>query len=117
MLMLTTSALTLWLAAFVAQPRRPLPGNEVQEFVYCHLLGRQRLLMLLAMIVTLLALLVAVLALPQREIPELMCSRWERFVEGAMRLSTPRCDDLSSDLSPRRPPAVPDSIVGGDSGT
>lgn len=111
MLMLTTSALTLWVAAFVAQPRKPLPGNEVQEFVYCHLLGRQRLLVLLALGVTLLALLVAVLALPQREHPMLMCSRFEQFAQGAVWLAAPQCDDLSKGY-PSRP--VPPPYDAGD---
>ena len=37
------SVVSLWLAAFVAMPRQPLPHNEVQELVYARLLGRQAL--------------------------------------------------------------------------
>src|SRR5690242_12795065 len=45
--------LTCWLCALVAIPRRPLPGNEVQELVYARLLGRQQRLVLLALVVSL----------------------------------------------------------------
>jgi len=41
MLTLIAIPLTCWLCAFVAIPRKPLPGNEVQELVYARLLGRQ----------------------------------------------------------------------------
>jgi hypothetical protein len=52
MVALVSVPLALWLAAFVARPRRPLPGNEVQELVYSRLLGRYERLVLLALIVT-----------------------------------------------------------------
>lgn len=52
MVTLAAVALTCWLCALLARPSKPLPNNEVQELVYVRLLGRQQLLMLLAMIVT-----------------------------------------------------------------
>ena len=41
-------ALTTWLCALIAVPRKPLPGHETAELVYARLLGRQRWLALLA---------------------------------------------------------------------
>ncbi len=58
------SVVSVWAAALVAMPRRPLPNNEVQELVYCRLLGRQHRVILLACIVTALGLLALVLSLP-----------------------------------------------------
>ena len=52
MITLTAVALTCWLCALLATPRKPLPNNEVQELVYARLLGRQQTLMLLALVVT-----------------------------------------------------------------
>ncbi|MDQ6834358.1 MAG: hypothetical protein M3008_13260 [Chloroflexota bacterium] len=52
MLMMATVAATCWLCALIATPRRPLLNNEVQELVYTRLLGRQHLLMLLALAAT-----------------------------------------------------------------
>src|SRR3954469_11220852 len=57
MITLAAVSLTCWLCALLAMPRRPLPNNEVQELVYARLLGRQQILMLLALIVTAVALL------------------------------------------------------------
>lgn len=57
------SVASLWLAAFVAMPRRPLPNNEVQELVYTRLLGRQHRALLLAIVVTMLGAFVLVLSL------------------------------------------------------
>lgn len=62
---------TCWLAAFIATPRTPLPGNEVEELVYARLLGRQQRLRLLALVATMFLFLVFVLALPQRVDPDL----------------------------------------------
>lgn len=58
MLTLAAIPLTCWLCALIALPRKPLPDNEVQELVYARLLGRQRTLMLFALLVTLGGLLV-----------------------------------------------------------
>jgi|SRR5690349_8012222 hypothetical protein len=63
--------LTCWLAVFIATPRRPLPGNEIEELVYARLLGRQQRLRLLALVATALLFLVFVLTLPQRVDPDL----------------------------------------------
>ena len=52
MVTLAAVALTCWLCSLIALPRKPLPNNEVQELVYARLLGRQHLLMLLALVVT-----------------------------------------------------------------
>jgi hypothetical protein len=58
--------LTFWLAALVATPRRPMQDNEVAELVYVRLLGRQQRLILLALLASGVALLLAVALLPQR---------------------------------------------------
>lgn len=60
MVTLTAVALTCWLCSLIALPRKPLPNNEVQELVYTRLLGRQHLLMLLALAATAGALLALV---------------------------------------------------------
>jgi hypothetical protein len=67
--------LTLWFAALVATPRRPPPGNEVAELVYTRLLGRQQRLLLLAILVSGVALLLAVALVPQRIDPDLRALR------------------------------------------
>lgn len=67
MVTLTAVALTCWLCSLIALPRKPLPNNEVQELVYARLLGRQHLLMLLALVATAGALLTLIaLARPSR---------------------------------------------------
>ena len=71
MLTLVAIPLALWFAALVATPRRPLPGNAVEELVYARLLGRQQRLVLLATLVSGLALLLAIALLPQRVDPDL----------------------------------------------
>lgn len=58
------SVVSLWLAAFVAMPRAPLPNNDVQELVYARLLGRQHRAFLLAIIVTALGFFALVLSMP-----------------------------------------------------
>jgi hypothetical protein len=47
----------------VAFPRKPLPGNEVQELVYGRLLGRYQRLVLIAAVVTVVAVLTLLVAL------------------------------------------------------
>jgi hypothetical protein len=67
MVTLAAVALTCWMCSLIALPRKPLPNNEVQELVYARLLGRQHLLMLLALVATAGALLtLVVLARPSR---------------------------------------------------
>ncbi len=56
--------LTCWLCALLALPRRPLPGNEVQELVYARLLGRQQRLVLLALVVSVVVAFAVVVHLP-----------------------------------------------------
>lgn len=58
------SVASLWLAAFIAMPRKPLPNNEVQVLVYARLLGRQHRVIILAFIVTALGLCALVLSVP-----------------------------------------------------
>lgn len=60
------SVTTLWIAAFVAAPHKPLPHNEVQELVYARLLGRQQRIVLLASIVTAIAFFVLIAGMPNR---------------------------------------------------
>jgi len=52
--------LTCWCCVLIAVPRKPLPGNEVEEFVYTRLLRRHERLVLLATGVTAVALLTLV---------------------------------------------------------
>jgi hypothetical protein len=59
-------ALTCWLCAFVASPRKPLPGTEVQELVYVRLLGRWERVVLLAVVMTIVAFASIVAAVPER---------------------------------------------------
>lgn len=55
MLIVATIPLTCWLCAFIAIPRRPRIGNEVEELVYARLLGGHQRLVLLALIVSAIA--------------------------------------------------------------
>lgn len=70
--------LTCWLCALLAAPRKPLPGNAMQELIYSRLLGRQEGLHVLAILVTAVALIVAVLSLPQRPDTDLYTIRQAR---------------------------------------
>jgi hypothetical protein len=63
---LATTSLTCWLCAWLAKPSKPLRGNEVQELVYGRLLGQQRRLTLLALLLTGGMLLYMIVTLPQR---------------------------------------------------
>lgn len=45
-------AITCWACVAVTRPGRPLPGNEVQELIYCHLLGRHQRMALIALVAT-----------------------------------------------------------------
>lgn len=58
------SVASLWAAALIAIPRKPLPHNEVQELVYARLLGRQHRAILLAIIVTALGFFALVSSIP-----------------------------------------------------
>lgn len=58
------SVASLWLAAFIAMPGKPLPHNEVQELVYARLLGRQHRALLLAIIMTAVGFFTLVLSMP-----------------------------------------------------
>lgn len=75
---LAVAAMICWVMVLVARPRKPLPGNEVQELVYSRLLGRQQMLMLLALFVTAVVLLLIVVTLPQRLDPDLRTVRQAR---------------------------------------
>ncbi len=63
---LGAAAATLWVAALVAAPRRPLPGNEVAELVYSRLLGRHQRLLLVAFAVTVAVAFALLVALSQQ---------------------------------------------------
>jgi hypothetical protein len=52
MVTLTAVALTCWFCALLALPRKPRLNDEVQELVYARLLGRQQVLMLVALVAT-----------------------------------------------------------------
>lgn len=66
---------TCWLAVFIATPRKPRLGNEIEELVYARLLGRQHLLRLFALIVTGAMFLALVVTLPSRVDPTLRSHR------------------------------------------
>lgn len=66
MYLLTAIALTCWVCTAIARPRRPRYGNEVEELVYSQLLGRQHRVALLALVVTLVAFVAVVVAIPHR---------------------------------------------------
>jgi hypothetical protein len=61
--MVGASVLSLWVAAFIAMPHKPLPNNEVEELVYTRLLGRHHRVFILAMVGTVLGLLVLLLSM------------------------------------------------------
>jgi hypothetical protein len=65
MVALTAIPITCWLCAWLARPGKPLIGNDIQEFVYGRLLGRQQRLTFLALIVTGMMLVALVVMLPQ----------------------------------------------------
>jgi hypothetical protein len=52
MVTLAAVALTCWLCAVLAMPRKPRLNDEIQELVYARLLGRQQTLMLIALVAT-----------------------------------------------------------------
>jgi hypothetical protein len=58
-------AMTCWFCTLVALPRKPLPGNEVEELVYSRLLGRQQRVALVAVIASGVALLGVMITLPE----------------------------------------------------
>jgi hypothetical protein len=66
MVALATIPLTCWLCAWLARPSKPLRDNEVQELVYGRLLGSDRRLTLLALLLTGGMLLCVILTLPQQ---------------------------------------------------
>lgn len=66
MLAIALAATTCWVCALVARPRRPLPGNEVQERVYSRLLSRHQRVALLAIALTAAVLLVHIGNMPSR---------------------------------------------------
>src|SRR5262245_62159245 len=72
---LIATALTCWVCTLVAAPRRPLPGNEVEELVYARLLGRQQRLLLLTLVITGIALVGTLAAVPQHINPDLHALR------------------------------------------
>jgi hypothetical protein len=67
--------LTCWLCVLLALPRKPLPGNEVQELVYSRLLGRQARLVVLALVLTAAAFVVGITTLPTQADPDLTTAR------------------------------------------
>lgn len=69
---LAAIACTCWLCSLIALPRKPAAGIEAQELVYVRLLGRQQILLLLALIVTAGAVLSLIIAIrPGRIDPNL----------------------------------------------
>jgi hypothetical protein len=80
-----------WLCAVIAVPRKPCVGNEVEELVYARLLGRERQLVLLACVVTVVTLLVLVLSLPRRIDPTLDAVRHPPQVCADHLVGVPTC--------------------------
>jgi hypothetical protein len=60
------AAFTCWVCVLIARPRKPVLGNEVEEFVYARLLGRHHLLVGFAAAVTVASGLLFALALPRQ---------------------------------------------------
>lgn len=84
------SVASLWLAAFVAMPGKPLPHNEVQELVYARLLGRQHRAMLLAIIMTAVGFFTLVLSMPSSPSahPNSIPARQQICFDGSASLQT-----------------------------
>jgi hypothetical protein len=59
---LAAIALTWWLCALLAIPRRPRAGQEMQELVYRRLVARQQWMMACAVLATAVAALVLLTA-------------------------------------------------------
>ncbi len=72
------SPLICWLAVFVARPRTPLPGGEIQERIYARLLGRQQVLIVLATVATAIMVLAHIISLPQDDDADLRAIREAR---------------------------------------
>jgi len=64
---LLLATVTCWCCYTLASSRVALPGGEVETRVYMRLLGRQRQVLVLALTLTVVALLVGVLAQPLPE--------------------------------------------------
>src|SRR5262249_26043159 len=91
--------LTCWLCALLALPRKPLPGNQVQELIYSRLLGRQSRLVLLALVLTAGALLAGIATLPARADPDLAVARRVRAYCDLTAAHRSVCDYLQADGS------------------
>lgn len=89
--------LTCWCCVLLATPRRPLPGNEVEELVYTRLLGRQHLLILVAALVTAATVVGLVVTLPQRLDSALAESRRLNQYCAAAAAGQPLCYRLAPD--------------------
>lgn len=85
------SVASLWLAAFVTMPRKPLPHNEVQELVYARLLGRQHRAILLAIIVTALGFFALVFSIPVNPAVQAIDDLSTRQVCSNVNVSPPVC--------------------------
>jgi hypothetical protein len=59
------SAVSLWIAAWVAIPHKPFSANEVQALVYSRLIGRQQRLVALALVGTAMLLITVIVAVSQ----------------------------------------------------
>jgi hypothetical protein len=88
---------TCWLCVLVALPRKPRLGNGVEELVYARLLGRQHLLILLALLVTALLPLTLLLLLPSRGDSSFAAQRRLSRYCNAVAVGLPRCYRLQDD--------------------
>lgn len=70
MLTLVAVPITCWICALIVRPRRPLPGNEVQELVHSRLCGKQQRLILLALMATITVLLLFLITASARVRPD-----------------------------------------------
>jgi hypothetical protein len=89
--------LACWFAAFIATPRKPCLGNEIEELVYSRLLGRQELLRLLASIVTGLAFLAFVLGLANQGARDAGFDLASRHYCTPPEADVPHCDTFQPD--------------------
>jgi hypothetical protein len=91
MIALALACLTCWVMVLAARPRRPLPGHEVQELVYSRLLGRQQTLVLVATVVSGIALVGFVVTASQRATADLRAARQVPALCASERDSTATC--------------------------
>jgi hypothetical protein len=97
MLTIACATLTCWVCVLITTPRKPLPGNEVQEFVYSRLLSRRQWLVLLALLLTGVFCIAVLASAPQRIDPNLRDVRSAQRVCNYPAVGFPSCYRLQAD--------------------